>query len=324
MINYYCDLVYSREGHMDQDFEKLNNWCDNKLEHIIGKETSFLGYIKEAYKTLKLQGNVTFASVHYIPLYIASLFANNWNYSLVIHFFPSIHEKIYKYIIGKFIKKCKTIIVLDESVRDYLIKKTSVNLPEKFKILHTRDVIKLDKTNKEKEKKIILVIGSLNQMKDLRPLLNVINNYEFSNLYFKFVCHGIDNYLEINHFEKVCKSNTVLFEDRFPSLEEYKQLIYDADYVYIAYSKNYGVRYSGILFDSLAQGTLIISNSNPSLTRALNSYKCGYIFSNEYELADILLSINNCENTKLIISDDLYKDWSFLRNKQLACAALLN
>lgn len=325
-MNYFCDLMYENEGHFDQDFEKFNNWCDGLLTHIKKQSNGFKTDIKNAKDCIKLQGHKVIGSVHYIPLFIASVFTRNWDYSLIIHFFPENHPIIYKYIIKRFLKKCNRIIVFDQAVKEYLIKKTNTKYNNKIFVMHTREVKKSSTITKQinNGKIHILVIGSLNRSKIIETLLYAIKSKTYDNIEFNFICHGINNRLKEAGFNiETDFSNTIKFEDRFPDLDEYKALLHSADYLYLAYTKEYGIRTSGALLDALAQGTPVIVNDNATLLGFVNNYNCGFSFTSQDELIKILSDINDGKKIKPIFYDKLYTDFSEEKNRNDAKYNLL-
>lgn len=327
MNNYFCDLMYEKEGHFDQDFENFNNWCDGYLTHIQRESVNLQNDISNAKECLKLKGHKVIGSAYYIPLFIASILCHNWDYTLIIHFFPENRPYLYKYIIKVFIKKCNRIVVFDKAVKSYLIERTRTKYEDKICVMHTREVKKLPTVQRDNQnQKIqILVIGNLNSSKILKPLLESIKRNKYENIEFKFVCHGINNRLIEDGFDlkKDVEKNSVIFEDRFPDLNEYKRLLNSADYLYLAYTKEYGIRASGALLDSLSQGTPVIVNDNATLVGFVESYKCGFSYSTTQDLFKILSDIDNGKTIKPTFTDNLYIDFSEERNRKNAKENLL-
>lgn len=327
MNNYFCDLMYEKEGHFDQDFEKFNGWCNGALTHIKMESENLKKDINNAIECLKLVGHKVIGSAHYIPLFIASRFCHNWDYSLIIHFFPENRPYLYKHIIKTFIKKCNRIIVFDKAVKAYLIKKTGTKYIDKIYIMHTREVTKNATlpSHNENQKIQVLMIGSLNCSKIIKPLLEAIKNNKYENIEFKFVCHGINKRLIDDNFdlEKDSEKNSVTFEDRFPDLDEYKMLLHNSDYLYLAYTKEYGIRTSGVLLDSLSQGTPVIVNDNATLLGFIENYNCGFSYSTTQELFKVLSDINNGTIVRPMFSDNLYIDFSEENNRKNARENLL-
>ena len=115
----------------------------------------------------------------------------------------------------------------------------------------------------------------------------------------------------------------MIFEDRFPDLNEYKRLLNSADYLYLAYTKEYGIRASGVLLDSLSQGTPVIVNDNATLAGFVERYKCGFSYSTTQDLFKILTDIDNGKTIKPTFTDNLYIDFSEERNRKNAKENLL-
>lgn len=315
MRSLFCDFLYTPTGHHDQDFTIFNAYCDRQLTHIKENEKKFLKNILKISKILKRDENKTIGTVSFICLYIASIITNRWDYNLVIHFMPSNRPHLYKYLISKFITKCNKIIVFSDCVKKDLLEKTKTKNDKKIYEIHTREIKHVSKILNEKP--VILTIGSLNETKKIEDLLRVIGKQKFSNLSFRFICNGINKRLEAMKFSNNC-GNDIYISDSFPSLDNYKEELYKADYSYLAYTNSYGVRFSGIFFDSLAQGTPVIVNENKSFQIMVEKYKCGFVFHSEEELMQILRGLDEKTLQHPTISKELLEFYSPENNKTLA------
>lgn len=316
MKNLYCDFQYVKTGHHDQDFMILNKYCDNKLEHIKYNEYGLLRNIFVISKVLKRKENKTIGTASFLCLFISSFISRNWNYNLVIHFFPTVHINLYKFLFSIFIKRCKNIIVFANCVKKDILSKTNSKLGSKIIEIHTRELHIIER-KQNKDEKTILCIGNLNSMKLIEPLFRILQTCKFQNLHFKFICNGIQKRLSAMSFTNVLNNNLET-EDRFPALNEYLEEINKATYTFLDYSDKYGIRCSAIMLDSLSQGTPVICCQNPSFSELVEKYKCGYIFHNDAELNDILLKINSEVIITPSISKDLMNFYSENENKKLA------
>ena len=316
MKSLYCDFQYVKTGHHDQDFMILNKYCDGNLEHIKFNEHNFFRNILLIMKILKRKENKTIGTVSFLCLYIASLFSRNWNYNLVIHFFPQVHCNLYKFLFSVFIKKCKNIIVFADCVKKDILLKTNSKLDSKIVEIHQRELHFLKKEQTEEEK-TILCIGNLNSIKLIEPLFHILQENKFKHIHFKFICNGIQNRLKNMGFSNILNNNLTI-EDRFPVLENYLSEINKATYTFLDYSEKYGSRSSAVMLDSLSQGTPVICCKNPSFSELVEKYNCGYIFHNEIELKNILSEINSGILKTPAISELLINFYSERKNKKLA------
>lgn len=307
MKSLYCDFQYVITGHHDQDFQILNRYCDGNLEHIKYNEKKIIKNIFVISQVLKRNENKTIGTVSFLCLFLASFFTKKWNYNLVIHFFPSVHFKLYKFLFSIFIRKCKNIIVFADCVRQDLLQKTGLNSSSKIIEIHPREIQQKEKILNNKV--TVLCIGNLNSMKLVEPLFSVIQKKKFTNINFKFICNGIQKRLENVNFKNICQ-NKIEIQDRFPSLDEYSSELYEASYVFFDYSKMYGVRFSGVLLDALSQGTPVICCNNVSFTSVVKKYNCGFVFNTEVELAMILEQIDAGKAVFPKISQELIDSYS--------------
>ncbi len=315
MKSLYCDFQYVKTGHHDQDFMVLNRYCDGNLEHIKFNEHNIFRNILVISKILRRKQNKTFGTVSFLCLFIASFFSRNWNYNLVIHFFPTVHCTLYKFIFSVFIKKCRNIIVFANCVKKDLLSKTNSKLNSKIVEVHARELKTVVK--EEKIKKVILCIGNLNSMKLIEPLFHILQEIKFEHIHFKFICNGIQNRLSNMNFSNILNNNLKI-EDKFPTLDEYLLEIRRSTYTFLDYGDKYGIRCSAVMLDSLSQGTPVICCKNPSFSELVGKYNCGYIFHSEAELKKLLSEIDSGILKTPIISKALIDFYSENKNKKLA------
>lgn len=316
MKSLYCDFQYVKTGHHDQDFMVLNKYCDGKLEHIKFNENNIFRNILVISKVLRRKENKTIGTVSFLCLFIVSFLSKNWNYNLVIHFFPICHCNLYKFLFSVFIKKCKKIIVFANCVKEDILLKTNSKLDSKIVVIHQRELHFLKK-EQTVEEKTILCIGNLNSIKLIEPLFHILQEHKFEHINFKFICNGIQKRLSNMGFSNILNNN-LRIEDRFPVLEDYLSEINKATYTFLDYSEKYGIRCSAVMLDSLSQGTPVICCKNPSFSELVEKYNCGYIFHNDIELKNILLGINSGILKTPSISELLINFYSERENKKLA------
>lgn len=314
MKSLYCDFQYVKTGHHDQDFMFLNRYCDGRLEHIKFNEHNIFRNILAISKILRRKENKTIGTVSFLCLFISSFFSRNWNYNLVIHFFPIVHCNLYKFLFSVFIKKCRNIIVFANCVKKDILLKTNSKLDSKIVEIHSRELHFLKKEQVEEEISI-LCIGNLNSIKLIEPLFHILQEIKFEHIHFKFICNGIQNRLSNMGFSNILNNN-LRIEDRFPVLEDYLAEINKATYTFLDYGDKYGIRCSAVMLDSLSQGTPVICCKNPSFSELVGKYNCGYIFHSEAELKKLLSEINSGILKTPIISKALIDFYS--ENKKLA------
>ena len=316
MKSLYCDFQYVKTGHHDQDFMVLNRYCDGNLEHIKFNEHNIFRNILAISKILRRKENKTIGTVSFLCLFISSFFSRNWNYNLVIHFFPTVHCNLYKFLFSVFIKKCRNIIVFANCVKKDILLKTNSKLDSKIVEIHSRELHFLKKEQVEEEISI-LCIGNLNSIKLIEPLFHILQESKFEHINFRFICNGIQKWLSNMGFSNILNNN-LRIEDRFPVLEDYLAEINKATYTFLDYSEKYGIRCSAVMLDSLSQGTPVICCKNPSFSELIEKYNCGYIFHNEMELKNILSEIDSGILKTPIISKALIDFYSENKNKKLA------
>lgn len=311
----YCDFQYVKTGHHDQDFLMMNKYCNGKLTHIKYNEKELFKNISVISKILKRKEPKTIATVSFLALFLSSIITNKWNYNIIVHFIPRVHFIMHKFILSIILKKCNKVFVFADCVKDDIEKTLGKSYVLKIFLLHTREIIFKTKCNSNRN--TILCIGNLNSMKNIENLLLVIQENRFGNINFKFICKGISDRISKISFSNKFK-NSITIEDRFPSLEEYKNELYAATFTYLDYTVDYGIRCSAVMLDSLAQGTPVITNDNLSFTSFIKKYKCGYVFKNIDELKILLKKIDSSDIPILPPSKKLMDDYSEKNNKLLA------
>jgi glycosyltransferase involved in cell wall biosynthesis len=262
------------------------------------------------------------ASTSYFLLFCYTLLTRNYSYKLLIHFIPRNMPRLYKIILRFFVTKVDQIIVLSDAVKEDVIEFCSVSaLSDKICLIHTREVVKRDKllTN---TKIVVSIVGVVNSAKNYLPLLDALSVALYKNIEFKFYCEGIKNYLLEKEFTNSLNNNIVIM-DKYADSHEYNTNIAQSDYVFISYSQNYGVRFSGIMFDAIKNGAAVIVNNNKSFISMIMKYTCGFIFQEEEDLVVLLKGIDNGSITFPIFDPSLYEDFSKQNNISMARKCLL-
>lgn len=308
------ELHYYINGKMNKNNKEILKNA-NIIVHEYDYGKNFIGQILFLDKISTNISNKDFnfvMSIKYIPFYIYINFINSFDYYLLVHFFPTVKQKIYKYVLKKLWEKSKALLVLDKPVKIELSKK--IDTFEKIYVIHSRDIEKkiVQKNNEmQKNKLSVIVIGAINEYKEMDDLLELISEKQYSNIELRFCAKGIRSLLEC-YDNNILKKNLSVVKDKYLDIDEYKKCLEEADFVYIAYKKSYGIRFSGILFDAINNGCQIICNSYDAFRYYINKYNIGYEFSNKSELDEILSNLK-----KLTINDDIYIDYSSKRRKEL-------
>jgi glycosyltransferase involved in cell wall biosynthesis len=307
----FYDFIYKEEGHYDVLFGIFNEYIDGMMEHIkIKTFKEMKGIIKRIYflkKYLyKSKNDTIIATVAYLPLFFYSIIYKSFDYKLII--FNTPNKLLYRFIFSFLINRCKATAVLEDVVRENIYKKCRIK--RNIQIIHDRNIKKTSFKKNNRVKKV-LSIGAMHQSKDVSCVLNVINMRKYNQLQFMFYGRGI-NKIE---FQNIHNNNVLLLDD-YLDRERYEAEIIAADYVILPYKKSYGVRFSGILFESLNFGTPVIASDIFCLKKVVERYNCGIIYSDMVSLAEIFDKIQNDEII-INISDLLYNDFSQEKNKKL-------
>lgn len=313
----YCDLLYDENGHFDDDYKLLNSFCNNRLVHY-KKNIVNMNFFerKRVFKTI-FSSNLDkiIASTSYVHLFIASLLYNTFDYILQVHFVPLNHKQLYKFLFLVFVKKCKRIVVLSDAVKDSLIDIVGDDYSEKVSVIHTR-VVELVDHKPGLDKIVVSVVGAVSIARNYDIIFDALKSERYNNIIFNIHSFGIKKYLQERNI--VIDNNVINITDKYLDEHEYQQSFCNSDYTIISHSSLYGVRFSGVMFDSLNGGAAIIANNNSSFTKFIEVYKCGYVFSGVDSLIGILKKINN--NVKRIekFDESLYSDYSVINNRSLA------
>lgn len=239
-------------------------------------------------------------SCKYVSLFLFSVFNKFYNYYLLVHFFPTVKINLYKAILNYLLKNCNGFMVLDIFVKDNILNKFGILNNSKISVIHSRDIknnqVTLNCNNKIK----LSFIGSMNQYKDILLLTNLIKKNYYKNIEFGFYSKGILPYLKDTE-----TLNILNIKDQYFSEQEFNQYLCESDFVFLSYTDDYGIRFSGMLCDALSNGCQLICNDNPSFKYYVEKYNCGYVFRDEDELHKILTNLQ-----KLNINEEIYNDYS--------------
>jgi len=302
------ELHYFVNGDISQENKK-------KLEGFILHESSTIdksifGEIKYLVSIKKQLGanDLNFImSCKYTSLFLFSVFTRFYNYYLLVHFFPTVNINLYKAILNYLLKNCNGFMVLDNFVKDDILNKLGILNNSKISVIHSRD-IKKNKAPLNRNGKIKLsFIGLMSQYKDISLLINLIKKNYYQNIEFGFYSKGILPYLQ-----NIETTNILDIQDRYFSRVEYNRLLCESDFIFLSYTKDYGVRFSGMLCDALNSGCQLICNDNPSFKYYIEKYNCGYIFRDEDELHKILTNLQ-----KSNINEEIYNDYSQQKREKL-------
>jgi len=328
----FIDTLFNNEGHYIDDIinykyllkdYELHYFVNGDISHENKKrlegfnlhesstnDKSTFGEIKYLVSIKKQLGANDFnfiMSCKYISLFLFSVFNRFYNYYLLVHFFPTVKVNLYKVILSDLLKNSNGFMVLDIFVKNDILNKFRISKNNKIFIIHSRDIknnqVTLNCNNKIK----LSFIGSMNQYKDILLLTNLIKKNYYKNIEFGFYSKGILPYLQ-----NIETTNILNIQDQYFSEAEFNRFLCESDFIFLSYTINYGLRFSGMLCDALSNDCQLICNDNASFKYYIEKYNCGYMFRDEDELHKILTNLQ-----KLSINEEIYDDYSEETREQL-------
>lgn len=312
---YYCDFLHNKEGHFDNDFKVINGY-EPRLKHIKESMKQYRNPIKKILllkKYLYKSKNINIiGTVSLLYLFAYSILYKSFDYRLIIHFIPAKRVLLYRVILSILINKCTLTAVYDDSVRVDVLRRCYIKDQKKIMVLHSRIICPMIKKERGNGNLKILMIGGPNiGIKDMDAVISALNKRNYDRLDFIFRCKDITtiDFVNINN-------NNIKMYDGYVEQTLYESEMQSADFILLPYKKKYGVRCSAILLESLSAGVPVITSSLLCFKMTINKYKCGIIYSNSDELANIFLKIQD-RTLSIEISENLYSDYSYENNKRL-------
>ncbi len=324
----FIDALFSNEGHYINDillYKYLSS--DFKLHYFVNGNISkenrkklagftlheyqfnptIFGIIKFLFKVKKSISKDDFnfvMSVKYISLFIFSVTSRFYGYFLLIHFMPTVNIIVNRFVINSISRKCCGLMALDVFVKtsiDNQINNSNVV------IIHSRDLEKCVPRAEVVDDIQVSFIGAMNVYKDISLLIELLTENNYKNIRFSFYSKGIECYLDDAVFKSV-----VNIEDKYLSECEFDKYLKESDFLFLSYKKEYGIRFSGMVFDAINNDCQIICNDNPSFNYYINNYRVGRVFNTKEELHSIILALE-----KSNISESIYDDYSKAKRQSL-------
>lgn len=317
----FVDALFSNEGHYVCDIQKYNYLSEKyelhyfingklnkqnraQLSNFIIHESlgnkSLLGQIKYLFNIKAMLTNKDFnffMSIKYTSLFVFSLLTNFYAFFLLVHFFPTTRILFNKASLWFILKRSNGFMVLDKSVKDDV--EGHIGKIGEIKVIHSRDLILPKNDNKSDNKLVVSFIGAINAYKDVSLLIELLNEKHYPGLEFHLYSKGITEYTN-----GILAINNILIKDEYFSPRDYSVYLKESDYIFLSYKPNYGVRFSGMVFDGLNNGCQLICNDNLSFN-FVSQYNIGRLFSNKTELNQILLTLKNKK-----VEGKIYKHYS--------------
>ena len=263
--------------------------------HSIIKQIVFLFY--SFFKINSIDFNYIL-STNYISLSVISLFFRK-NIYVLIHFIPTRNLFLYKLILKLLLYRSIGFIFLNEYVMLDFQKKIFLNKNKQF-VINSRDLNFNSFKLSNNKIKTVLFIGAFNEFKSVDVLIELINTYYYPNVRFIFASKGIEKLIP-----NLITKNTVIVKDDYLSEKDYNDFMDIADFVFISYIKDYGVRFSGTFIDAVKHSCNTICNDLEIFKYFTSKYNTGYIFNNENDLHSILLDLKNFD-----VNPEIYNDFS--------------
>lgn len=319
------DALFDNEGHYVADVLKykyllidyeihyfINGFLDNKnkvllegfVVHEAMKVNSFFGEVRYLINIFRQVDKTAFnfiMSCKYAALFVSSVYYSFYSYFVLIHFFPTRNKMFHKSSLNYILNKCNGFVVLDEYVKNDVLRNLDRAHSYKVFVVHSRDIVHSTVSKKNSGKIKVSFIGSMNHYKDISSLLELISHNFYDNIEFGFYSKGIYPLLQ-----KLNSFNRVVVRDEYFSDVEFNQYLRNSDYLYLSYTQDYGIRFSGMLFDALNNGCQLICNHNPSFNFYINKYNCGYVFRDQQELDSILRNLQRLE-----INNEIYDHYCY-------------
>lgn len=323
----FIDALFSKEGHFLNDINNFSYLSDEfslsyflngnisctansiirffqlhqyNKGHSIFKQTIFLFHTFRKIKSFNFN---YILSCNYISLYLISLFFRK-NFYVLIHFIPTNNLFLYKLILKLLLSRSNGFIFLNEYIMLDFERKISHKKSKLF-VVNSRDLIFNFKQLSINKIKTVLFIGVLNEFKSIDMLVKLINTNYYDNVRFIFASKGIKKLIP-----NLISKNNVIIEDDYLSEDKYQNYMHVADFVFLSYVKNYGVRFSGTFIDAINNNCNTICNDIEIFKYFTSKYNTGYIFKNENELHNILLNLQHID-----INPKMYNDFSSNKRK---------
>jgi len=291
-VNYNIDVINSHSYYKEYNknknniniininlFRLGNNKYLNHLKLLINGLIISLGIKYKKYDTIIF---FTFDTFNFA---IIRLLLKNKNLILIHHDNTAKLDNNYKYKCFKLYCQKVKHIVFNPILRQYLIDKIGVSDKLVFDIPHPLPLDCTEIKDIETEPKVILSTGYTN---DEKQITEIIEYEEKSHI------------LEQNRIFWKIRSSHIKYEG--PSLsifnehlsqEEYNSLYNKAYCIVLLYSKEYTYRFSGVLFDGLTHGRVVMGPPIALMKYYNQKYpKMCIIFNNISELINLIVQLS--------------------------------
>lgn len=297
-------LVINEENIKEKIPNKFYKNVNNK--NIFIREIFLLRLLIYIYRKSEIKNYdyVFFLSFENLSMFFAVWFHKK-NIGLVLHNnLKRINEKI-TYSILKKLSKSNFLISLDEFIK----KELEIKNIESKKINHPLLKIELNIKEKNKLKKEIVIFSPSKSSIDEELIESIIRDKELLQILNNNEIKLILRSSKLNY-----KSDRLIVRNDYLSEEEYNELFFLADIIFLPYTKNFNLRISAVLLESLNLNKALIIPKYNTL-RTFLEYKNSSIegFKDLEELKVILLNIDklqikaNYENLVKNYSKDIIK-----------------
>jgi glycosyltransferase involved in cell wall biosynthesis len=306
LVEKYQCAYYAPIGTSEESI-KINNLITRK----ISKKGVAFYFTLYRLLLLKRKEKIVFLSCSFIPLFILSVMAANFNYIFRVHSMPIVRVRVYKKIIRWLSNLSVSTIFLDYPVKDYFVSKGHSN-PKKSTCVIGRTLdIDQESTSLISDKFNLLFIGAMNDEKDLKPIIDALCKTKINNLSLAFLSKGIEKYAsELDDLKLVYEDVEIVNE--FLDRSKYDKAIVKADALILPYKVTYGVRFSAVLNDALSLGKKVLTIKLPQFEYYSKKYNSCHLYTNKY---DVIEAIEEMMVSSPIKIDELNMDYS-LKTKQ--------
>jgi hypothetical protein len=286
----YCIPRGKSSGEAQKEMEEQG------IEIFISSKIPLLFYIKVLFNNKK-KSRLIISSGSILYLVISSLLTFNFKYYYIAHFFPKTRPWI-NWILFKIIDEFSMGIYtyaphVSNQLRDLQLRNVRGELISReieFKSVEKKREAKI------KKKKIIALVGVLNNYKRIDRLTNILKKECFENLEFHFHIPGIN---ESQLISELMKTNKIHINSQKLSDDMYFKIIEKSNYIFLDYSTEYGSRCSGQVLDAISGGAIPIYNNQETFLFYKNRYDIGLMFHDVHSLMKILSEINSGENSNV-------------------------
>lgn len=326
------DMKFNKGGHYIDDLKEFGFLSDKylctyyapfnssekniKIDDSINLNASSKGiafyFLLYRLLLLKRKEKIIFLSCSFIPLFILSILACNFNYIFRVHSMPIVKVRAYRKIIRWLSNLSTNTIFLDYPVKNHFVSK-GYSHPTKSTCVIGRTLnIEQQAISATTDKFNLLFIGAMNDEKDLKPIIEALCEQKIDNLTLSFLSNGIDKYeRELGNLKLIY--DDINITNKFLERSEYDFAIANADALILPYKKSYGVRFSAVLNDALSLGKKVLTIKLPQFEYYSQKYNCCALYTNKSDVREAIIKIMDSPPIKI---NQLNKDYSFETKKE--------